>query len=155
MVGKAYPATAAVSGYPMVIGGQDQADATTAILYLIVAPFAGRITSVDILDTTALARGNTDFMTVTVTNLGAAGAGTTVMACASTEIYDGSHLLGLAADVVGYVPSQVPFVDAAGAATAQSAQNFSAGDVISVVAAASSGGAFTAGRVIVRAVQGQ
>jgi hypothetical protein len=149
------PATAAVPSYPVVIGGYVAALGTTAIDYYIVAPFTGRITQVDIVDTTTVARSNTDYMTVTVTNLGQAGAGTTVMACCSTEIYDSSHLLGLAANVTGYVPSKVPFVDAAGAATADTAQCFLAGDVIHVTAAPTASGAFTAGQVIVRAVQGQ
>lgn len=149
------PATAVVGGFPLVIGGMSDALATTAILYDIVCPFDGRITSVDILDTVAITRSNTDYMTVTVTNLGAAGAGTTVMACGSTEIYASDKLLGMAADPVAYVPKQIPFHDAAGAATADSAQKFSAGDVIQVKAEAASSGAFTAGQVLVRAVQGQ
>lgn len=156
MATKYNPATAAVPGYPKVIGGYDAALATTSIDYYIVAPFTGRITSVDILDTSAVSRSNTDYMTVTVTNLGAAGAGTTVMACGSTEIYAAStHPLGLAADISAYVPKQVPFHDASGEDTADTAQQFTAGDVIHVVAAASASGAFTAGQVIVRAVQGQ
>lgn len=149
------PATATVPGYPQVIGGYDAALGTTAIAYYIVAPFDGRITSVDILDTATVARSNTDYMTITVTNLGAAGAGTTVMACCSTEIYASDKLLGLSADISAYVPTQVPFHDAAGADTADTAQKFSAGDVITVSAVASASGAFTAGQVIVRAVQGQ
>ena len=64
---KSYPATAAVPGFPIVIGGYDAALATTAIDYYIVAPFDGRITDVDILDTSAVARSNTDYMTITVT----------------------------------------------------------------------------------------
>ena len=153
---KSFPATACVPGVPIVIGGKAEALATTAVLYDIVCPFDGRITSVDLLDTVAVTRSNTDYMTITVTNLGAAGAGTTVMACGSTEIYNAStHPLGMAADPAAYIPKNIPFNDASGVATADTAQKFSAGDVLQVTAVAASSGTFTAGQVIVRAVQGQ
>jgi hypothetical protein len=152
---KSNPATAAVPGNPMVMGRYDAALGTTAIAYYFIAPFDGRITNVDILDTAAVVRSNTDYMTVTVTNLGVAGAGTTVMACGSTEIYAADKLLGMAAAPAAYIPKAIPFQSAAGVATADTAQKFSAGDVITVAAVASASGAFTAGQVIVRAVQGQ
>ena len=152
---KSNPASASVSGFPLVIGGATDALATTAVLYDIICPFDGRITRVDILDTAAITRSNTDYMKVTVTNLGTAGAGTTVMACGSTEIYHATNQpLGMAADPVGYVPKSIPFQNASGVATADSAQKFSAGDVLQVKAEAGSSGTFTAGQVIVRAVQG-
>lgn len=151
---KSFPATAAVPGFAHVLGGQHAALGTTAIAYYIIAPFDGRIQNVDLLDTVAVTRSNTDYMTITVTNLGQAGAGTTVMACGSTEIYASDKLLGMAADVVAYVPKAIPFHDAAGAATADSAQKFSAGDVIKVEAVAAASGTFTAGQIIVRGIAG-
>ena len=47
--------------------------------WYVIAPFSGVLVSVDFSGTTALATNDTNYITFTITNLGQAGAGTTVM----------------------------------------------------------------------------
>ena len=151
-----YPGSAAIANVPLPIGDQVAAG-TTAILYDIIAPFDGRVTGVYALDTATLALSDSDYMTITVTNLGAAGAGTTVVAKATTETYDATlRPYGLAANFSALIPKVIKLAaDATTDALTDAATKFSAGDVLQVTAVATGSGAFTAGQVFVFAVPGQ
>ena len=139
-----YPDNGAVAGVPVLMGSAHGLASTQNIIP-IVAPFSGRLYAVYITDTAAITASDTDYIDVTVTNKGAAGAGTTTMATATTETSATGGLGDVAADVATEITLASEYADAC----------FSAGDVIYVDTTFASSGAFTNGAVHVFGVQGR
>ena len=127
-----------------VLMGSAHALASTECIIPIVAPFSGRLTGVYITDTTAITASDTDYIDVTVTNKGAAGAGTTTMATGTTETTTSGGIGDVSADVATAIPLSSTYASTV----------FSAGDVIYVDVTFASSGAFTAGAVHVFGVPG-
>lgn len=70
---------------------------TGAVSVEVIAPFAGRLTAVQVSGTDALAANDTNYLTFTITNLGQAGAGNVAMlavANANTTKATGGTALG-------------------------------------------------------------
>ena len=115
---------------------------TTAATVYWVAPWAGTLSAVKVVDTANVTANDTNYMTVTATNVGSDGSGSTAMASGNSKATGG---LTFAANVATALTNSSTPADL----------KFSAGDVIKVVAAASGIGTFTNATLQLDVIPGQ
>ena len=118
---------------------------TTDITRDYVMPFAGRITAVKIVDSTAHTASDTDYQTVTLVNKGAAGSGSTAMIATTNTRSTGTGALGdLAADVAKSATLSTTYANTL----------IAEGDVVQLKIVKASSGTLTNGSIQVLAVPG-
>lgn len=115
---------------------------TTAATIYWVAPWAGTLSALKVVDSADVTPSDTNYMTVAAVNVGSAGTGNTSMASATTKTTGG---LAFSAHVATSITLS----------TTAANLKFSAGDVIKVTATAAASGTFTGASIQLDAIPGQ